>query len=69
MKSLIKRPISTENCLSVLKQVVLIVKMVIILDGLYSGTLLYIPSSPDRQPGLPPLSQTQQNQNLWDRLC
>ena len=34
------RLICIENCISVLKQVVLIVRMVSISDGLYSRTLL-----------------------------
>ena len=34
------RPIYTENCILILKQVVIIARMVLILGGLYSGTLL-----------------------------
>ena len=35
------RPIYIENCILVLKEMVLIVRMVLISSGLYSVTLLY----------------------------
>ena len=35
------RPNYIEKCTLVLKQVVLIARMVLIMSGLYSGTLLY----------------------------
>ena len=38
---LLMRPIYIENCILVLKQVVLIARVVLILSGLYSGILLY----------------------------
>ena len=36
------RPISIENCILVLKQVVLIARVVLTSSGLYIGTLLYM---------------------------
>ena len=35
------RPLYIEKCILVLKQVVLISRMVLIMSGLYNGTLLY----------------------------